>query len=142
MQKVIGINNVFKLTRCPVKKDKDFWLECCRSILNGIYLPLPKDNHKISCQDDLLKVEQEINNAEVYCWIYNCCSDYKGLCNDIDKVQTIKQSLINKIDEFLLKTRPTKIVKIIKRQQKILEQQNEEQCWQEFEVLPVKSKGR
>ena len=140
-QDIVGIESVFSLIKAPVKKEKDFWVSCCRSIVNRIYLPVPTDNYKISCQDDLLMVEQEINNAEVYCWIYNICGEYKHLCPDIEKVQAIKQSLVNKIDEFLLKIRKnTKINKIITRQVKILEQ-HEDQCWQEFEV-PVNNKGK
>jgi len=47
--------------------------------------------------------------------------------------------LIKKIDEFLLKVRPSKIAKIIKRQEKILEQP-EGQCWEEFEVIKPKER--
>jgi len=140
-QDVVGIESVFSLIKAPVKKDKDFWLSCCNSIINRIYLPVPKDNYKISCQDDLLRVEQEINNTEVYCWIYNICSEYKHLCPDIEKVQSIKESLVNKIDEFLLSVRKnTKVNKIITRQVKLLEQQVD-QCWQEYEV-PTNNKGK
>ena len=140
-QDVVGIESVFSLIKAPVKKDKDFWLSCCNSIINRIYLPVPKDNYKISCQDDLLRIEQEINNTEVYCWIYNICSEYKHLCPDFEKVQSIKESLVNKIDEFLLRTRKnTKVNKIITRQVKLLEQQ-EDQCWQEYEV-PTNNKGK
>jgi hypothetical protein len=141
-QNVIGISNVFKLTRCPVKRNKDFWLECCRSILKGIYLPLPADNYKISSQEDLLAAENEINSCEVYLWIHNCVPEYKSLCQDVEKVEQIHHSLVNKIDEFLLRTRKnTKVNKIITRQVKILEQQNEEQCWEEY-FVPTNNKGK
>jgi ATP-dependent RNA helicase SUPV3L1/SUV3 len=111
-QEVLGLENVFKLIKAPVRKDSSFWWKCVDSILNDEKLPVPDTILDIRDDQDLQEAEQLINDCEIYAWINNC-TDFGELCEDLDQVTEIKHSIVERVDKYLVRVRKNKFKKSV-----------------------------
>jgi ATP-dependent RNA helicase SUPV3L1/SUV3 len=106
-QDKLGIDNLFKLIKAPIRKDESFWLECCNYLLASQSLPIPENINKIYNDMDLLTAEDCISQCEVYNWISNCTC-FQPHCEDISLVKDMKNSLVDKVNNYLANSKPVR----------------------------------
>lgn len=110
VQDQLGIENVFKLIKAPVRKDKSYWIKCVSAILDKEQLPIPNTIDNIQNDEHLKEAEQLINDCEIYAWINNC-TDFDYYCSELETVREIKQNIIDEVDKFLIRIRKNKFKK-------------------------------